>query len=160
MSSFHGRSLDEREAASIVAGLHSNNNMNATTASIGATTVTTGGAATAGRKRTRVNSDGKRSKKKSSTSSSSSASKPAAKPPPMDATGLVFAQPELKPAPYFYYTDHSLEQDDDPLTPITAAGSVPTFPASEFSVYFFGLDAVGSGWMVVLRIYFVEFRLC
>ena len=54
------------------------------------------------------------------------------KPPPMDATGLVFANPELKPHPFFYYSDHSLEQDDDPLTPVTAAGIVPTFPASEF----------------------------
>lgn len=62
------------------------------------------------------------------------AKKPKAiKPPPMDATGLVFAQPELKPHPFFYYSDHSLEHDDDPLTPITAAGIVPTFPASEFT---------------------------
>ena len=53
------------------------------------------------------------------------------KPPPMDATGLVFAQPDLKPHPFFYYSDHSLEQDEDPLTPITAAGIVPTFPASK-----------------------------
>lgn len=52
----------------------------------------------------------------------------------MDATGLVFVRPELKPAPYFYYSDHSLEQDDDPLTPITAAGSVPTFPAKMHAI--------------------------
>jgi len=52
----------------------------------------------------------------------------------MDATGLVFAQPDLKPSPYFYYTDHSLEQDDDPLTPMTAAGSVPTFPAKMHAI--------------------------
>jgi len=47
---------------------------------------------------------------------------------------LVFAQPDLKPSPYFYYTDHSLEQDDDPLTPMTAAGSVPTFPAKMHAI--------------------------
>jgi hypothetical protein len=52
----------------------------------------------------------------------------------LDATGLVFAPPVLKPAPYFYYSDHSLEEDDDPLTPVTAAGRVPTFPASECSL--------------------------
>ena len=50
--------------------------------------------------------------------------------PPMDATARVFLNPRLRPAPYFYYTDHSLEEDDDPLTPITTSGSVPTFPAS------------------------------
>ena len=50
---------------------------------------------------------------------------------PMDATARVFLNPRLAPAPYFYYTDHSLLEDDDPLTPITTAGSVPTFPASE-----------------------------
>ena len=51
---------------------------------------------------------------------------------PMDATGLVFAPLELRPAPFFYYVDHSLEPDDDSLTPLTPAGRVPTFPASEF----------------------------
>lgn len=54
-----------------------------------------------------------------------------ADPPPTDATSLVFAPLVLKPAPFFYYTDHSREQDEDPLTPVTSAGSVPTFPASE-----------------------------
>jgi hypothetical protein len=62
----------------------------------------------------------------------------AMKPPPMDATGLVFANPELKPHPFFYYSDHSLEMDDDPLTPITPAGIVPTFPASK--LLFWPLD--------------------
>ena len=51
---------------------------------------------------------------------------------PLDATGVIFSNAELKPAPFFYYSDHSLEPDDDPLTPVTAAGRVPTFPASEF----------------------------
>ncbi|EED93475.1 hypothetical protein THAPSDRAFT_22414 [Thalassiosira pseudonana CCMP1335] len=52
----------------------------------------------------------------------------------LDATGLVFAPPVLKPAPYFYYSDHSLEEDDDPLTPVTAAGRVPTFPAKMHAI--------------------------
>eukprot|EP00578_Thalassiosira_sp_NH16_P008397 CAMPEP_0181116562 /NCGR_PEP_ID=MMETSP1071-20121207/22023_1 /TAXON_ID=35127 /ORGANISM="Thalassiosira sp., Strain NH16" /LENGTH=558 /DNA_ID=CAMNT_0023200827 /DNA_START=163 /DNA_END=1839 /DNA_ORIENTATION=- len=129
--SFQGRSLDEREAASIVAGLHSTNN-------------------TAARSRSRDGSSKKRgrdtfnavsveyqSKKKAKASAvkpKATAAAAARKEPPMDATGLVFAQPELKPAPYFYYTDHSLEQDDDPLTPIAAAGSVPTFPAKMHAI--------------------------
>jgi hypothetical protein len=35
----------------------------------------------------------------------------------------------LKPAPYFYYNDRSREPDDDPLTPLTPPGLIPTFPA-------------------------------
>ncbi len=58
--------------------------------------------------------------------------------PPLDATGLIFANPELKPAPFFYYSDHSIEQDDDPLTPVTAAGRIPTFPASKYYLRFCG----------------------
>mmetsp|Transcript_17605 Transcript_17605/g.35838 ORF Transcript_17605/g.35838 Transcript_17605/m.35838 type:complete len:501 (-) Transcript_17605:226-1728(-) len=54
--------------------------------------------------------------------------------PPLDATGLIFTNPELKPAPFFYYSDHSLEQDDDPLTPVTAAGRIPTFPAKMHAI--------------------------
>ena len=92
-----------------------------------------------------INNEERQSKKKSAVKPNKSTAAAATtassnnnkKEPPMDATGLVFAQPELKPAPYFYYTDHSLEQDDDPLTPITAAGSVPTFPASELQHGFF-----------------------
>eukprot|EP00571_Detonula_confervacea_P003355 CAMPEP_0172325650 /NCGR_PEP_ID=MMETSP1058-20130122/54473_1 /TAXON_ID=83371 /ORGANISM="Detonula confervacea, Strain CCMP 353" /LENGTH=526 /DNA_ID=CAMNT_0013042241 /DNA_START=159 /DNA_END=1739 /DNA_ORIENTATION=+ len=123
---FQGRSIDEREAASIVAGLHSNNAVAGTTR-VGAAAMASGS-----KKRVRGNAvaDEKRAKKKKPA-----ARKPKAKKdPPMDATGRVFAQPELKPAPYFYYTDHSLEQDDDPLTPITAAGSVPTFPAKMHAI--------------------------
>ncbi|CAB9513571.1 shock factor protein [Seminavis robusta] len=36
---------------------------------------------------------------------------------------------ELKPAPYFYYRDHSQDADPDPLTPLTPPGRVPNFPA-------------------------------
>ena len=35
----------------------------------------------------------------------------------------------LKPAPYFYYTDRSRQPDDEPWTPLTPHGLVPTFPA-------------------------------
>lgn len=52
----------------------------------------------------------------------------------MDATARVFVAPKLKPAPYFYYSDHSLEEDNDPLTPITASGHVPTFPAKMHAI--------------------------
>eukprot|EP00804_Cyclotella_cryptica_P018348 CCRYP_015484-RB/>CCRYP_015484-RB protein AED:0.23 eAED:0.23 QI:238/0.66/1/1/0.33/0.5/4/1057/221 len=40
----------------------------------------------------------------------------------------------LKPAPYFYYNDRSREPDDDPLTPLTPPGLVPTFPAKMHAI--------------------------
>lgn len=128
--SFQERSIDEREAASIVAGLYANSSMVDGTAGVGVATM----AAFGGKKRARGNSaatDKKRAKKKRPAAKKPKAKK---KEPPMDATGLVFAQPELKPPPFFYYTDHSLEEDDDPLTPITTAGSVPTFPAKMHAI--------------------------
>ena len=33
----------------------------------------------------------------------------------------------LNPAPYFYYVDHSRDIDDDPLSPLSPAISVPNF---------------------------------
>jgi len=33
----------------------------------------------------------------------------------------------LNPAPYFYYVDHSRDIDDDPLSPLSPALSVPNF---------------------------------
>ena len=140
--SFQESRLDEREAASIVAGLHSHI----------ADTPLAESVAAAGAKRgvrddnddddnfdddvdgTNDEDDMKRSRKKPAIAAKSKAKR---KDPPMDATGLVFAQPELKPAPYFYYSDHSLDVDDDPLMPITAVGCVPTFPASEYFVFVF-----------------------
>ncbi|KAL7546257.1 hypothetical protein ACHAWF_009591 [Thalassiosira exigua] len=134
--SFASRSLEEQEAASIVAGLHRDGDF--------------GGAdVAASRKRppeqnndvpaaaaAAVNGDDKPTEKKKKKRQRKRKKpvppprpKPQPKEPPMDATAMVFAQPVLRPAPYFYYTDHSLEPDDDPLTPITAAGEVPTFPA-------------------------------
>jgi hypothetical protein len=46
----------------------------------------------------------------------------------LDATGRVYAA-ELLPAPYYYYRNHTLEVDEDPLKPVTSAGHVPCFPA-------------------------------
>jgi len=40
----------------------------------------------------------------------------------------------LKPAPYFYYNDRSREPDEDPLTPLTPPGLVPTFPAKMHAI--------------------------
>ena len=51
----------------------------------------------------------------------------------LDATAQVYAA-ELRPAPYFYYRDHSTEADDDPLTPVTASGHVPCFPAKMHAI--------------------------
>jgi len=136
--------LDDREAATIVAGLHSR----ISDAPLLAVAAPEGGTKRAARDSGDRNNDGvddddaKRSRKNLAASPSSAAvaaisnNKPnkARKDPPMDATGLVFAQPELKPPPYFYYSDHSLELDDDPLMPITSVGSVPTFPAKMHAI--------------------------
>lgn len=51
----------------------------------------------------------------------------------LDATAQVYSA-ELRPAPYFYYRDHSTEADEDPLTPLTAAGHVPCFPAKMHAI--------------------------
>ena len=45
----------------------------------------------------------------------------------------------LKPAPYFYYTDRSREEDDDPFTPLTPPGLLPTFPAKVSNIERCGL---------------------
>jgi hypothetical protein len=41
---------------------------------------------------------------------------------------------ELLPAPYFYYRDHSTDEDDDPLTPLTPLARVPNFPAKMHAI--------------------------
>ncbi len=136
MSSLQDRSLEEQEAASIVANLHgaSSGVMDEDRTSV------------SGNKRSRDDVDvvqvagGVKPP-------SSPAKKKAAKPSSfikeataedsdeeMDATARVFAAPELKPAPYFYYSDHSLEEDPDPLIPITVSGHVPTFPAKMHAI--------------------------
>ncbi|KAL3808850.1 hypothetical protein ACHAXA_007029 [Cyclostephanos tholiformis] len=136
MSSFPESGLDEREAASIVAGLHSRISDAPSLAAVASTGVAMSFAT--GAKRAACDSDDHDESRKKPAASSFAVvtNKPskARKDPPMDATGLVFAQPELKPAPFFYYSDHSLELDDDPLMPITAVGSVPTFPAKMLAI--------------------------
>lgn len=46
----------------------------------------------------------------------------------------VPGESELRPAPYFHYTDRSQETDDDPLTPLTPPGRVPNFPATMHAI--------------------------
>ena len=41
----------------------------------------------------------------------------------------ALSKPQLKPYPYFYYTDYSQCPDEDPYTPLTFPGRVPNFPA-------------------------------
>jgi hypothetical protein len=139
MLPFQESRLDEREAASIVAGMHSSIIDVSLAAVAGVVSPAVGSKKRGVRNHADNHEDGgtnnkeddaKRSKKNPAISPPVKSK--LRKHPPMDATGLVFAQPVLKPAPYFYYSDHSLEKDDDPLMPITAVGSVPTFPASEF----------------------------
>jgi len=45
------------------------------------------------------------------------------------AVMAVHGKPELKPFPFYYYRDHSTDEDPDPLTPLTFPGRVPNFPA-------------------------------
>lgn len=182
MLSFEKSRLDEREAASIVAGLHSNiidasfaaeaagvvvsiasspppaagANKRGVRDIIASDDVPEGGGGTGTDNANDEGGDARRSRKKPAPAIIIAPPPPPVKPsskarkdPPMDATGLVFAQPELKPAPYFYYSDHSLEEDDDPLMPITSVGSVPTFPASEFSPFFSFLYCVISLFIIL-----------
>lgn len=126
------RSLDEQEAANIVATLHD----------AGGAVMEEDKLAVSGNKRSRDDEDGalKEPSPKKTAASKPSPVKEAtvsnndAEGEEMDATARVFAAPELKPAPYFYYSDHSLEEDPDPLVPITASGHVPTFPAKMHAI--------------------------
>ncbi|KAL3775995.1 hypothetical protein HJC23_006772 [Cyclotella cryptica] len=52
----------------------------------------------------------------------------------LNPTNLAHNKLVLRPAPYFYYTNHSLEADTDPLTPITVPGHVPCFPAKMHAI--------------------------
>lgn len=134
------RSSEEQEAASIVANLHVNGSSSG---------MEEEKASSAGNKRSlgdveadaalkqpaaeKVSAKSK-SSKKAKKSESSSIEKALESVEEMDATARVFLAPELKPAPYFYYSDHSLEEDPDPLIPITVSGHVPTFPAKMHAI--------------------------
>ncbi|KAK1740293.1 heat shock factor family protein [Skeletonema marinoi] len=129
MSSFlQGRSLEEQEAANIVANLHG----------AGSGVMEEDKRGVSGNKRSRDDDNGAMKqlagKKAAKLSSSIKETTVEDSDEEMDATARVFAAPELKPAPYFYYSDHSLEEDPDPLTPITASGHVPTFPAKMHAI--------------------------
>lgn len=54
---------------------------------------------------------------------------------------------ELRPAPYFYYLDHSREVDADPLTPLATTVSVPNFVTKLHAILI--CDSLGDviGWM-------------
>lgn len=136
MSSLQERSLEEQEAANIVANLHG----------AGSGVMDEDRNSVSGNKRSRDDDDvvqmaggvkpaSSPAKKKAAKSSSFVKEATADdSDEEMDATARVFAAPELKPAPYFYYSDHSLEEDPDPLIPITASGHVPTFPAKMHAI--------------------------
>lgn len=47
---------------------------------------------------------------------------------------IVPSRGELKPYPFFYYVNHSDDVDPDPLTPLTAPGRVPNFPAKMHAI--------------------------
>ena len=61
-----------------------------------------------------------------SSSSSSSAAAASEKPPGQDNSSAVKSR-ELKPAPFFYYRDHSQEVDENPHFPLVPLISVPNF---------------------------------
>lgn len=50
------------------------------------------------------------------------------------ATPEAVEEPALHPYPYFFYRNYSTVPDDDPLTPVTAPGRVPNFPAKMLSI--------------------------
>ena len=56
--------------------------------------------------------------------------------PPQHQIGGIKGAPSrlLKPYPYFFYRDFSKQVDPDPLTPLTAPGRVPNFPAKMHSI--------------------------
>ena len=51
---------------------------------------------------------------------------------PKSKAGSKKGEPEeqlpLRGAPYYFYTDHSLDADEDPFTPVTPPNVVPAFP--------------------------------
>ena len=57
-----------------------------------------------------------------------------AKPPAGQEENDPDSQAVLKPFPYFFYRDFSTVPDPDPLTPLTAPGRVPNFPAKMHSI--------------------------
>ncbi|KAL7534693.1 hypothetical protein ACHAXR_009380 [Thalassiosira sp. AJA248-18] len=67
------------------------------------------------------------SSKPSSSATDSEKPPPAASSRKKRKANLSCHQRELKPAPYFYYVDHSQDVDDDPLAPLSPALSVPNF---------------------------------
>ena len=44
------------------------------------------------------------------------------------------AEPELKPAPFFYYVDHSQEKDTNPPTLLAESGRIPSFPVKMHAI--------------------------
>ena len=57
-----------------------------------------------------------------------------APPPEQPLTEHTTASRVLQPAPFFFYKDFSQEVDPDPLTPLTAPGRVPNFPAKMHAI--------------------------
>ena len=77
-----------------------------------------------------------------STTKKDKTSKPASKSPERK-----MATRPLRPAPYYYYVDHSRDADDDALTPLTPALSVPNFVTKLHAILTKeGLDHI-VGWM-------------
>ena len=54
---------------------------------------------------------------------------------------------ELRPAPYFYYRDHSREVDADPLTPLATTLSVPNFVTKLHAILLCDSLSDVIGWM-------------
>lgn len=54
--------------------------------------------------------------------------------PKSDTTPSAVSQQALQPHPFFFYKDHSRDQDPDPLYPLVPPGKVPNFPAKMHAI--------------------------
>jgi hypothetical protein len=77
-----------------------------------------------------------------------------------------FVLPILKPAPYFYYTDHSRDVDAYPLAPITSSGHHINFPVKMHAIlsnpklqHILAWDAHGRSFRIILPRQFEEYVL-
>lgn len=71
---------------------------------------------------------------------------------------------ELRPAPYFYYRDHSREVDANPLTPLATTLSVPNFVTKLHAILLcdslsdvIGWMPHGRSWKILKEVRYIEY---
>jgi len=90
---------------------------------------------------------GSSSKRKQTSTSSSVARKKKAASSKKAKKKAKRENRELRPAPYFYYRDHSREVDADPLTPLATTLSVPNFVTKLHAILLCDSLSDVIGWM-------------